>query len=224
MTYPWYEEQKSPSGLPTAGLPKELADLLAAAPFPIPPMPQVPEHHFSVEDRGRSISLTQEFIAVLEHNYSQWEKFREEVQLAEHILKDTYAPAFYNRVGLRYIDVLDRHNVGLSDTPWSELLNASFIGILGDCNLADDVEEWHVETLLKIPDVDQSQVLLRHGLYRTEEDDEQIYVIDADFHTNRRNQTDDVFEALDKFNKWGGHLFRWVTTDKLREALGPTKI
>ena len=129
-----------------------------------------------------------------------------------------------NRVGLRYIDVLVRGKLGLSDTPWSELLNSSFIGMLGDCDMADDMQELQVDSLLTIPDVEQGQVRLRHGLARDDTGDEQVYVIDADFHTNRRCEADDVFNALDKFNRWGGCLFRWAASDRLRTALGPTKI
>ncbi len=219
-TYPWYEEQKSPGSLPPVGLPKEVADLLATMPFP--PINQSPEHHFLTEDRSRRISLTQEFIAVVEQQYVMWEDFQNEVQLAEQVLRDTYTPAFYNRVGLRYVDVLIRDEIGLPDTPWSELLNSKFIGILGDREVADDVRESQVTALLSIPDVIQGQVLLKHGLARTETGNEQVYVIDADFHTNRRSEPDDVFEALERFNKWGGYLFRWATSEKLRDALGRT--
>ena len=219
-TYPWYEEQKSSGGLPSVGLPKEVADFLATMPFP--PIGQSLEHHFSAEDRSRSISLTQEFIAVIEHQYTKWEDFQKEVQLAELVLRDTYTPAFYNRVGLRYVNVLIRDEIGLPETPWSELLNPTFIGMLSDHEVADDIRELQVEALLSIPDVTQGQVLLRHGLARTETGHEQVYVIDADFQMNRRSEPDDVFEALERFNRWGGHLFRWATSEKLRVALGRT--
>lgn len=221
-SYPLYEVQKNPTVQPPAGVPKEIADLLTAVPFPA--VPQLSEHHFLAESRARQISLTQNFIAVTEYQYSRWEDFRKEVKLAEQVLRETYTPAFYNRVGLRYIDVLDRGKVGLSDTPWSELFNSSFIGMLGDCAIAGDVQELQVESLLRIPDVENGKVRLRHGLTKAEPDSKQVYFIDADFYTDQRSESDDVFNALDKFNKWGGDLFRWATSDKLRTALGPTRI
>ncbi len=220
--YPWYEEQKSTVGSPPLDLPKEIAQLLSAVPFS--PTASLPEHHFLTEAKTRRISLTRDFIAVTENEYRRWEDFRNEIELAEQVLRETYRPAFYNRVGLRYIDVLVRADLELSDAPWSELLSPSFIGILGDENLAYDVQELKGESLLRIPDVDQGQVLLKHGLVTIQGSDEQAYMIDADFYTNRRSVPDDVFDALDKFNRWGGLLFRWATTEKLRTALGPTKI
>ncbi len=222
VKYPWYEEQKGASTLPPIDLPKEVSQLLASAPFST--TTSLPEHHFLIEAKTRRISLTREFIAVTEHQYSRWEDFRNEVKLAEQVLRETYSPAFYNRVGLRYVDVLVRDDFRLSDSPWSELLSPSFIGILGDNDLADDVQELNGESLLRIPDVDNGQVLLKHGLVRIQESNQQAYLIDADFYTNRRSEPDDVFDALDKFNRWAGRLFRWATTEKLRTALGPTQI
>ena len=220
--YPWYEGQTNPLGIPTTGLPREVAEFLST--MPLPPMGQQPEHHFSIESRERNISLTQEFITVSETHYVQWEDFVEEVRLAERVLRETYTPSFYNRVGLRYINVLDRDELGLIDTPWSELLNSSFIGMLGDTDLADEVKESQVESLITLPDVVQGRVFLKHGLEPNQQGDNQVYVIDADFHTDRRSEPDGIFKTLERFNAWGGYLFRWATSDKLRGALGPTRI
>ena len=130
--YPLYEEQKNSILLP-AGTPKEITDLLAKT--PLSSIAQPPEHHFLAESRAKQISLAQSFIAVTEHQYGRWEGFREEIIRAECVLRETYAPAFYNRVGLRYIDVIVRSKLGLSDTPWSQLFNSTFIGMEGSAKL-----------------------------------------------------------------------------------------
>ena len=216
-SYPLYEEKNSLAQLSTS-LPKEVADLFAAAPIQLPG--ELLEHHFSTEDQSRSISLTQAFVALTERQYTRWEDFRESVQLAESVLYRNYTPNYYNRVGLRYVDVLQRDRFQLPDTPWSELLNPAFIGVLGDKDLSSDVRELKVETLLNIPDVELGQVIIKHGLARSQETDEQVYLIDADFHTTRRSDTHGAFGDLEKFNRWGGYLFRWATSDKLRVAMG----
>ena len=219
--YPLYEEQKHSIPLP-AGTPKELTDLLAKT--PLSSIAQPPEHHFLAESRAKQISLTQSFVAVTEHQYRRWEGFREEIIRAERVLRETYAPAFYDRVGLRYIDVIVRSKLGLSDTPWSQLFNPTFIGMLDDPNLAGNMQELQMESLLKIPDVEQGRVKLRHGLASARGNKEQVYLIDADFYTEKRSEPDDVLRALDKFNELGGNLFRWATSDELRAALEPTRI
>ena len=220
--YPLYQVQNPSIVAPPTGAPKEIADLIRTLPFPHEP--QLAEHHFLAENQNRQISLTQNFIALSDSQYTKWENFRQEVKLAEQVLRDNYAPSFYNRVGLRYIDVLSRGKLGLSDTAWSELLNASFLGMLGDRNIADDVQELQVVTLLTIPDVENGKVRLRHGLKNSEADGEKVYVIDADFYSDQRSDSDAAFNSLDKFNKWGGDLFRWAISDKLRFALHPTRL
>ena len=220
--YPLYEESKNPIIQLPAGVPKEITDLLAKT--PLSPIAHPTEYHFLAESRARRISLTQSFVAVTEHQYRQWEDFRKEVILAERVLRETYAPTFYNRVGLRYVDVIIRSKLGLSDTPWSKLFNSTLIGMLNDPNLAGNVQELQVESLLSIPDVEQGRVKLRHGLASAKNDKEQVYLIDADFYTEKRSEPDDVLRALDKFNKLGGNFFRWATSGELRDALGPTRI
>ena len=47
-------------------------------------------------------------------------------------LKDIYEPAFYSRIGLRYVDSVDRAALGMQNTPWSELLNQVILGELAE--------------------------------------------------------------------------------------------
>ena len=211
--YPWYEQSSS-------GVPKELSALLAGLPFPMPPVPQQPEHHFFAENRFRSISLTQEFIALSEKNYSQWEDFRSNMEFAEQVFRDTYSPAFYTRIGLRYIDLLVRDSYGLDEVPWLELLNPSFIGLLGNPDISKALQGFQSVAELKIPDVAGGIVKVQHGLAE-DQSGGQAYLIDADFQTNTRSSPENAFATLDRFNRWGGHLFRWAISPKLRDALGP---
>ena len=199
--YPWYEEQVG-----GAAIPKEIADMLPPG-LPIPRLSQQPDHRFSTESRGRSITLGQEFVAVAESNYENWSNFRKEVERAEKVLREIYVPSFYTRVGLRYRDVLIRETHGLAEVPWSKLLNPSFIGVMGDAGLSGDVQESQARSLLRIPDVNGGFVLIQHGLAVREPEGTPVYLIDSDFFTNERCEPDDALQALDKFNKWGGHLF-----------------
>ena len=213
--YPWYEQQGPPE-LPD--VPPEVREL--AQGFGLPQAP--PTYAFETEHRTRRISLAQDSISVQERQYREWNDFRSEMERAEGILKDLYAPAFYTRIGLRYRDVLDRSQYGLDATPWSELLNPIFLGILGSPEITPDVvRQSRFQVALTIPDVDGGQVVLRHGLVDKEGEDSSLYLIDADFSTQSRCNSDDAFNAADKFNRWSGHLFRWAITDALREKLDP---
>ena len=215
--YPLYEEKTPSLGLPPQ-LQEGIAQLMAALPVPVPP--GLREHHFFSEDRTRSISLTQEFIAVMENNYSRWEDFRGSIKKAEETFRTIYLPSFYQRVGLRYVDILVRGKFGMCDVPWSHLLNPSLIGMLGDKALDGEIQELTTEVLLTIPDVKDGFVRIKHGLATAQPSNEQVYLIDSDFYTNRRSDSDGAFDDLDIFNRLGGYLFRWATTPELRDALG----
>ena len=216
-SYPLYEEKTPSVGLPSQ-LQEGIAQLMAALPVPVPP--GLREHHFYSEDRTRSISLTQEFIAVMENNYTRWEDFRGSIRRAEQTFHEIYVPTFYQRVGLRYVDVLARGKFGMSDVPWSRLLNSSLIGMLGDKALCGEVQELTTEVLLTTPEVDDGFVRIKHGLAIDQSSNEQVYLIDSDFYTSRRTNSDGAFYHLDIFNRLGGYLFRWATTAELRDALG----
>ncbi len=213
--YPWYAQQ-GPPDLPD--VPMEFREMIQG--FGGPQVP--PTYLFETEDRTRTISLAQDAVSVQERQYHQWSDFRREIQRAEGILREIYAPAFYTRIGLRYRDVLDRTHYGLEAIPWSELLNPIFLGVLGSPEIPQDaVQQSQSQVVLTIPDVAGGQVLLQHGLAARDGDDPSVYLIDADFFTHSRCDSNDAFDAADKFNKWAGHLFRWAITDVLREKLQP---
>ena len=220
--YSTYSTNSNPPGLGLSGLglqmPPEIADALKSV--PLFAMGGVAEHHFSVDDESRLISLAQEFIALTDRQYSRWEGFRAELVSMTEVFSQVYEPGPFNRIGLRYVDVLMRSRFGMPDTAWSEFLNPSFIGLLGDQHVANDVRDLVVDCTLTIPDVEGGRVHIKHGLRRTENENEQVYLIDADFHTSRRSDKNGVFEILDKFNQWSGRLFRWATTERLRDSLG----
>lgn len=215
--YPLYEERVASTGLPTP-LQEGISELLAALPFPAPPA--LREHHFLSEDKVRSIVLTQDFVAVIDRAYTRWESFRRAIKLAEETVRHIYGPAFYQRVGLRYMDLLVRDEFKKTGVPWSRLLNPSFIGMLGDETLHGDIQELTTEALLDIPDMENGYVRIKHGLATAQQSSEQVYLIDSDFYTTRRSDNNAALHDLDTFNRWGGYLFRWATTNELRDALG----
>ena len=215
--YPLYTLATGEPSIP--GLPKEISDMLRA----LPAMPnQAPHHTFMNEGESRFISLSQDFLAATEKEYTNWDLFRNEIELAEDAFRDIYAPQFYSRIGLRYVDFIDKEELGLGDFPWSELLNEEFIGELGASDFADEVDGIVTESTIRIPEIQEGIVRIQHGLASPENSERVGYLIDSDFSVTRRCNPDDAFEALDIFNNLGGRLFRWAIKPRLRNALEPT--
>jgi uncharacterized protein (TIGR04255 family) len=219
--YPLYARQEE-AGLPK-GLPKVVADIFTHIPLPKPGEDIV--HKFLVEDSSRFISLARGFLAVTERNYTRWESFSEEVARAMDALEQEYRPAFYSRIGLRYVDVISRTRLGLEGEPWGSLVNPPVAGILAEEDFRPRVRETRSEVLLELDDnvVPEGFAKLRHGLVNPEDGDE-AYLFDVDFFTVGRSASSDVAGILSRFNRLAGNLFRWAITPKLAEALGPLEI
>jgi uncharacterized protein (TIGR04255 family) len=219
--YPVYTEQEPSIGV-SPQLPKELASLLEQVNIHFPSGLVV--HRFSTKDLKRFISLRSDFVALAETNYEKWEFFIEEVIRTESALREIYTPAFYSRIGLRYRDIISRHDLGLDDVEWQDLLKPYFIAELGNEAVSEAITQIHTRVNMEIRDIPGGQIVLNHGLITPNGSAEECYLIDADFFVERKEGVDEYFEILAKFNRMAGRLFRWAITDKLHRAMEPRAI
>jgi len=209
--YPLYERDAD------EGIPAEIAQVLSRLPAGRPE--EDATHKFVSADSKRVVSLNRGFVAVATTDYDRWELFKAEINRAKIALEQRYHPAFYSRIGLRYRDVIDRMQLGMGSVSWSDLVRSDVAGVLGS-EIQERVIRQRTETVVRLADVvPGGQALLRHGLADGESG--QVYLIDADFSTEERNSSDDVFGVLDEFNRLAGDLFRWAITPRLHNALDP---
>lgn len=217
-SYPLYESEES-------AIPKEFAQLVGqlSAQRNIRPPDDI-SHKFLTEDRGKTVSLTTGFLAIADTQYQRWEEFSGELSRARRALEKTYSPSFYTRIGLRYIDVIDKQEIGLGNEPWEKILKPELLGLLGVEIVGPHVDTIKTEASIRLQEVDQAAVTLRHGFHTVPERDRKIYVIDADMYTTRRSERDDVDDTLATFHRIGGNLFQWAIGNRLHEALGPSPL
>jgi uncharacterized protein (TIGR04255 family) len=214
--YPKYTKEAS-----NAGLPKEVSELLAGLPIPAGLQKSV-THKFETEDHKRIISLTDSFLALSDRGYVEWRNFRGEMEHAENVFQNTYRPSYYERIGLRYQNIIDRESLELASRPWAELLNPSFLGLLGVTE--PQINLIRTQSLVKLPNSSRGFVRIVHGLQPADGTPKQVYVIDADFYSDQRSETGNAFRILDDFNRLASRFFRWAITPDLRAALGPRPI
>lgn len=217
--YPLYELQEPTFGFPS--VPKELSALVEQM---LPKTPGPRTHKFLTKDSGRFISLSQDFLAVSEANYTKWDLFRKEVSNAEKALREVYKPAFYSRLGLRYRDLISPESLGLSNVKWCDLLTQYIVAELGDPQVADAINQIRTRCVIELSEIPGGRVILTHGLLKETEAAPQCYLIDADFAIENVEVLDETFNILDKFNRLAGRLFRWAITEKLHNAMGPESV
>jgi uncharacterized protein (TIGR04255 family) len=213
-SYPLFEKAE-----PSPGWPSELAPVLSRLPVQL--AAENAGYKFLTEDRHRSISLTQDFVAVSESSYTRWEQFRRELELAERAAREVYRPAFYSRVGLRYQNLIDKVALGLEGNTWRQMIKPLFAGLLCAEELADRVQQTVSQTVVRIDEVQGARVKLIHGLVQAVQSQRLAYLIDADFFMEERCDSERAFAALDVFHGLAGNLFRWAITDTLERALEP---
>ena len=184
------------------------ADLLASC----------PAYEFSTEDKTWTLTLTKDFLALKTSNYLRWEDYLTHLQAPLEALLKIYDPSFFVRIGLRYQNIIDRSSLNL-DCGWKDLVEPHVLGELATDSISERVEASARDVTIQLED--NEKVRVQHGLGISQKSNNEVYFIDADYHTTQRTEVKDAIATLGRFNGESGHLFRWCITKKLHNAMGP---
>lgn len=180
-------------------------------------------HVFSSEDGVWSLTLTKESLALeCKGKYTRWEEFLGRFLGPLQALCQEYRPSFFNRVGLRYVDLVRRSKLGLGDTPWSQLLSPQIAGQLAS-DIAADVQDATHAVIIKLND-NNDKVRMHHGLVATQNPDEVCYLIDNDFFCDQRTEANDATAKLEELHRESGNCFRWCISNTLHRAMEPQSL
>jgi len=215
--YPLFRELQP--DLPAGNVPPGIASMVKAM---LPNRARTTAYEFAREDGAWSITLSRDALALKTTAYRRWEEFREHLEGLLAALNELYRPNFFLRVGLRYVDVIQRSKLGLKDQPWSELLRPHIAGEFAAPELAGQIE--HAARELRVKLAAEGSVMIRHGIAVEESTNEQCFMIDSDFFVERRLEPQHALGLLTDFNRQSGHLFRWCIQDALDRAMEPANV
>jgi len=176
---------------------------------------------FLTRDETWKISLASSALSLSTSRYVRWEEFGARLEVGLDAIDAVYDVRTYNRIGLRYRDVIRRSALGLADVAWSELLNPQVLGELATEDFALSAKQASRQLLLAL-DYPDALVRLAHGLTVDEDSSEDCYTFDADFFKESETERADAQKLLNQFHQESGRLFRWCITSKLQTAMGPT--
>ena len=190
------------------------------------PQKPITNYHFVSEDGRWKLNLTQNFIALSTLSYQRWEDFaaRLDQPLAQFI--QIYQPAFFERLGLRYVNAISRQRLGLEDQLWDDLIRDHYVGILGQ----PDVEETEITKCsldVETPLVGgyRMKVHAGPGLIGGGKTDKEVkFILDSDFSAAGQLTADSVPAKLEDMHRFALCLFRGAITDELHQAMGPTPL
>ncbi len=184
------------------------------------PMSRRQIYDFSTSDKNFTVSLCSDFLAVKTNNYNRWEDFHSVLKRALHALTSSYDILYFTRIGLRYVNIIDKSMIGLGDAKWSDLLRTPALGLLADDDIPlGDVGEQSSTTLIRL---NEGKVTVRTGLNFPNPEGPPRFVVDSDFFFE--DQVEGVEHAIDilgSYNRAAGNAFRWLITDRLHEHLEP---
>jgi uncharacterized protein (TIGR04255 family) len=180
-------------------------------------------YQFSSEDGRWHVTLSKESIALeCKGVYTTWEDFMRRFTAPVEALRREYAPPFFSRIGLRYIDIVRRSKLNLQNVPWRDLLNPNIAGELTSPISDDVVEAAHV-LVVKLNE-HGDRVRMNHGRMTTQNPDEVSYVIDNDFFSEQRTETGNARTKLDELHRESGNCFRWCISRTLHNAMEPQPV
>ena len=188
----------------------------------------VNNYQFISADGGWKISLTKGFIALSTTRYTRWEEFAKRLDFVLAAFIKTYQPAYFVRVGLRYINAVNKKVLGLEDTPWKDLIAPGYLGLMADEDSREDAfMKCEQSVTANMPGGAKANIkcgpgLLRKVNNRTREVDEQrVFMLDLDVFFDGRTELSHAVPALNVVHGNAGSLFTGALKRSLLDAMEP---
>ncbi len=180
-------------------------------------------HQFSTDDGAWAINLTNNFLSISTSSYTKWEDFKHKFEAPLNAFISIYSPPHFNRIGLRYIDLITRSSLGLTNRSWNELIQPYILGIQSN----KDIIPSSVRSSLQTDEITLNSrndiVRLIHGLAIKNDDQEILFVIDSDIFSESKTEVLHAIKLLNEYNLYARNIFRWSIKTTLHEAMEPTE-
>lgn len=179
-------------------------------------------YQFITEDGKYRIILTSTYISISTLNYTQWEDFIKQIEFVIPLFEKVYRPSFYTRIGLRYIDVITKSDLGLQNERWNDLIQPHVTGIMTS-ELENGINNYLTEAQLK--NDDGTYTKMHFELVHVNGSEELSFLIDCDYFVQSNCKIGE--KALGDANILHNHsssFIRMAIKDKLHNAMEPVEI
>lgn len=189
--------------------------------------PTVTNYNFISTDGLWKLNLTQNFIALSTLRYPRWEEFAQKLDKLLALFIQIYQPAFFERIGLRYVNAFSRRALGLQDELWDDLINTPFAGVLSEPDVDEKlVGKSALDVELSLGENRRMKLHAGPGLLGGgKQDTEPKFILDGDFSVlDKEIPADRIPADLDGLHDYAVRLFNSAVTQELRDAMGPTPL
>ena len=205
------------------------APRLTGAPgnFVVENQPATVNYQFISADGVWRINLTSKFISLACNRYTSWEEFARKLDKPLVAFIKTYKPAYFERVGLRYLNFFSRNSLGLQNVPFSELINPIYLGPLADEEVSEvQSGRCTVEAELNLKAGCRLKLHTGPGMVKrgNQSDPELKFIFDQDLFMPGKVPVNMTTGALNTLHTQAFSIFRGAITDTLHDAMAPTSI
>ena len=177
----------------------------------------------SADDIWR-VNLTTRFISLSCSSYTSWEDFAAHLDKPLAAFIQIYRPAYFQRIGLRYRNVISRQALGLEEKHFSELIAPCYLGPLPE---PDVNEATATRCTLDLEMASRGgcriQIHAGPGQVRNREntDKETKFIFDQDLYIAGNVAPNLSAAALNTLHNQAWAVFRGAITDTLHHAMEP---
>ncbi len=188
--------------------------------------PPVTNHHFLSADNQWKLNLTPNFIALSTLHYTDWESFARQLDKPLAAFIQLYSPAYFQRVGLRYMNLFSRSRLGLEGYPWAQLLSPAYTGPLTQPDaVEEDFLNCGCDLLFRLDSSCQAKIHAGPGRVKSRvpnapQDPEVKFIFDLDLSMSGNTPCTLAAAGLETLHGHATRLFEGALTDTLRDAMG----
>lgn len=189
--------------------------------------PPVTNYQFVSADGVWRVNLTSRFLSLTCTRYTCWEDFAARLDQPLAAFIRIYKPAFFERIGLRYLNFISRRELELEDIPFRELISPCYLGILAEEEIRETASSRScVEAELAIRGGCRAKIHAGPGLVKRGgvEDKEVKFIFDQDLYMPGQVALNLAAGALQTLHSQADAIFRGAITDTLHQSMEPEAI
>lgn len=216
--YPQYSARKESPAPKLTGVPGNLN---------IEKQPEIINYQFISADGVWRINLTSKFISLTCSRYTCWEDFAQHLDKPLAAFIKVYKPAYFERVGLRYLNFISKEKLGLVDCSFSDLIAPRYLGPLQEESVPDHtVTRCTVDVEMAIRGGCHLKLHAGPGLVKQNgvQDKYIRFIFDQDLYMNGNIPVNMSAGALQTLHAQAFSIFRGAITDTLHNAMDPENI
>ena len=186
--------------------------------------PGVINYQFSSADGAWRVNLTSRFISLTCNRYSSWEEFAKKLDKPLAAFIQIYKPAYFERIGLRYLNFISRYALGLEGVPFSQLIAPCYLGPLMEADVQEaNSTRCNIDAELNIRGGCRLKVHAGPGFVKKngKSDQEVKFIFDQDLFMPGQLPVNLSAGALQTLHAQAWSIFRGAITDQLHNAMDP---